>query len=151
MRTVRHWCAFAVVTLTGMSKGKDQSEDSGQSRAEGPAAIQPPPPALASSGSALVAVKEAAMQLGVKPTTLYDWLGQSDRGQFVIRGQPTSIRYFQSGPQGGGRIMLELEEIHRLRELMRVRPNRIPKRRPPLRKSQFPGITVPLGRPNGPA
>jgi transposase-like protein len=149
MRTVRHGCALAVVNLQGMSKRQDQSEDSGPARA---ACVPVPQTAPStSSGGELLTVKAAARRLGVKPTTLYDWLGQSDWGQFVIRGQATTIRYFQGGPRGCGRIWLEVEEIERLRELMRVRPHRIRARRPPRKNRQFPGITVPLGRPNGPA
>jgi hypothetical protein len=132
-----------------MSKRKDQSEDSGQARAECVPALQTAPPAAISSGGELLTVKETASRLGIKPATLYDWLGQSDWGLFVIRGQSTTIRYFQGGPRGRGRILLEGEEIDRLRELMRVRPNRIPTRRPPSKNRQFPGITVPLGRPKG--
>jgi len=154
MRTVRHGCALAVVNFQGMSKRKDQSEDSDQAHAECGKRRPVPqtvPLAPISSDGKILTVKEAARRLGVKPTTLYDWLGQSDWGLFVIRGQSTTIRYFQGGPRGCGRILLEVEEIDRLRELMRVRPNRIPTRRPPSKNREFPGITVPLGRPKGPA
>jgi hypothetical protein len=91
--------------------------------------------------------KEAARRLGITVTTLYDWLGQSDHGLLVIRGQSVTIRYLQSGANGHGKIQIESSEIDRLRELMRVVPQKaIPRRHRP-HSEQFPGITVPLGRP----
>jgi hypothetical protein len=92
--------------------------------------------------------QEAARRLGVAVTSLYDWLGQSDRGLLVIRGQPVTIDYLQGGAQGQGRIRIEAHEVERLRSLMRVRPQLTPPRRPPTRPATFPGITVPLGRPD---
>jgi hypothetical protein len=94
--------------------------------------------------------REAARRLGISVTTLYDWLGLSDRGLLVIRGQPIAVDYFQGGPQGQGRIRIEAGEIARLNELMRVRPQRIIPRAAPVRQQIFPGITVPLGRPPSP-
>ncbi len=96
----------------------------------------------------LLTAQEAARRLGLAVTTLYDWLGQSDRGLLLIRGQPVTVRYLQAGPQGQGRIRLEAGEVERLKELMRVRPQRTVPRPPPLRPEAFPGITVKLGRPD---
>jgi hypothetical protein len=96
----------------------------------------------------LLSPGEAARRLGITVTTLYDWLGQSDRGLLVIRGQPVTISYFQGGPKGQGRIRIEAEEVERLKSLMRVRPQRLIARHPPVRLASFPGITVPLGRPD---
>jgi hypothetical protein len=95
----------------------------------------------------LLSAKLAAERLGITVTTLYDWLGQSDCGLLVIRGQSVSIRYLQSGAKGQGKIQIESSEIDRLRELMRVVPQRAIPRRHHLNSEQFPGITVPLGRP----
>jgi len=91
--------------------------------------------------------QEAARRLGIAAASLYDWLGQSDRGLLVIRGQPVTIDYLQGGPQGQGRIRIEAGEVERLKNLMRVRPQPGLPRRPPIRQCSFPGITVPLGRP----
>jgi hypothetical protein len=96
----------------------------------------------------LLPTKEAARRLGITVTTLYDWLGQSDVGLLVIRGQRVTIRYFQSGANGQGKIQIESREVDRLRELMRVVPQRAIQRRPHLHSDRFPGITVPLGRPD---
>ncbi len=96
----------------------------------------------------LLTAREAARRLGHAVATLYDWLGQSDRGLLVIRGQPVTINYLQAGPQGQGRIRLEAAEVERLKELMRVRPQRNPPRQLPVRQESFPGITVKLGRPD---
>jgi hypothetical protein len=95
----------------------------------------------------LLTAKEAASRLGITATTLYDWLGESDYGLLVIRGQRVTIRYFQSGPSGQGKIQIEACEVERIKELMRVVPQQVIPRRPQLRSDQFPGITVPLGRP----
>jgi hypothetical protein len=95
----------------------------------------------------LLSTSAAAQRLGVANTTLYGWLGQSDRGSLVIRGQPVTISYFQGGPRGRGRIKIEAHEVERLKQLMRVRPRPDRPRRHPTRSDSFPGITVPLGRP----
>lgn len=95
----------------------------------------------------LLSAREAARRLGITVATLYDWLGQSDRGLLVIRGQPVTIDYLQGGSQGQGRIRIEIREVERIKDLMRVRPQRLAPRRQPIRQSSFPGITVPLGRP----
>jgi len=96
---------------------------------------------------ALLPAPTAATRLGISVTTLYDWLGQSDRGVLVIRGQRATIEYFQGGPRGQGRIQIEAVELDRLRELMRVHPQRAIPRQLPVRRDHFPGIKVPLGRP----
>ncbi len=96
----------------------------------------------------LLNAKEAARRLGITVTTLYDWLGQSQWGLLRIQGQSVTINYFQSGPNGQGRILIEDVEVLRLRELMRVRSKRLPARRMPVQRDRFPGITVPLGRPD---
>jgi hypothetical protein len=90
---------------------------------------------------------EAAHRLGISVTTLYDWLGQSDRGLLRIRGQCVTVEYLQGGGAGQGRILIEPTEVDRIRELMRVRPQIAPQRRPPIPRETYPGITVPLGRP----
>jgi hypothetical protein len=91
--------------------------------------------------------RQAAARLGVTATTLYDWLGRSRRGLFVLRGRPGVIEFFQTGARGQGRIRIAAREVERVQELMRVPvdPHRV--RRPPVRRDRFPGITVPLGRP----
>jgi hypothetical protein len=96
----------------------------------------------------LLSSREAARRLGITVTTFYDWLGQSDRGLLVIRGQRVSIHYLQGGPQGQGRIRIEAAEVERLKSLMRVHPEPLVPRRPRIRQDTFPGITVPLGRPD---
>jgi hypothetical protein len=98
------------------------------------------------SGQPLSAT-EAATRLRIAVPTLYGWLGESDVGLLVIQGQPVTIRYYQGGARGQGRITIDADEVERLRELMRVVPQRAPLRRPPTKHNQFPGITVPLGRP----
>jgi hypothetical protein len=95
----------------------------------------------------LLSAKEAARALGIAVATLYDWLGQSYRGLLLVRGQPVTISYFQGGPKGQGRIKIEASEVQRLKELLRVQPQRLHIRRPPIRQNSFPGITVELGRP----
>ncbi len=91
---------------------------------------------------------EAAERLGIARTTLYDWLGLSDRGLLAIRGQAVTIDYLQSGRQGQGKIQIEAGEVDRIRDLMRVRPRRAVIRRSPIQQDSFPGITVPLGHPD---
>ncbi len=95
----------------------------------------------------LLTIRDAALRLGVSPSTLYDWLSKSDYGLFVLRGQRVDIRYFQGGRRGQGRIRIEAEEVERVLELMRVQPQSLPERRAPLRKHTLPGIYVKLGRP----
>lgn len=95
----------------------------------------------------LVSAQEAARRLGVAVSSLYDWLNQSDCGEFVIRGEPVTIDYFQTGGRGQGRIHLENKEVERLKELFRVRPRKYAPRRQPAKHQAYPGITVELGRP----
>jgi hypothetical protein len=95
----------------------------------------------------LLTAKEAAKRLGIAVTTFYELLGRSDCGLLLIRGQPVSVRYYQGGRSGQGKIQIEATEIERIRELMRVVPRTAVKRRPSLRPDHLPGITVPLGRP----
>ncbi|MEA1950628.1 MAG: DNA-binding protein [Planctomycetota bacterium] len=93
----------------------------------------------------LLTTKDAAGQLGISTASLYDWLAQSNAGTFVLRGQPVTIDYLQGGRKGQGRIKLEPREIERLKDLMRVRPRPMRKRKPPTRRHHYPGITVELG------
>lgn len=95
-----------------------------------------------------IAPREAARQLGITVATLYDWLSQSDYGLLRIRGEQVTIAYLQGGPQGHGRIRISAEEVARILDLMRVKPKRVVTRRPPTKQMNFPGITVPLGRPS---
>jgi predicted site-specific integrase-resolvase len=95
----------------------------------------------------LLAAKDAANRLGVARPTLYDWLGQSDCGLLLIRGQRVTIDYFQGGAQGQGRIRISADEVERIKSMTRVRPRSLCIRRPPRRERRYPGITVPLGRP----
>jgi hypothetical protein len=95
----------------------------------------------------LLSANEAAERLGIAVTSFYDWLGKSNLGLLVIRGQSVTIRYYQGGSQGQGRIKIEADEVERIKELMRVVPERATLCRPPLPRNGFPGITVPLGRP----
>jgi hypothetical protein len=95
----------------------------------------------------LLTSEEAAAALGISVLALYDWLSQSDGGEFQIRGQAYTIEYFQGGRRGQGRIRIEAQEIERLREAMRVRPQLRRERRVPSKVQRYPGITVPLGTP----
>ena len=96
----------------------------------------------------LLSAQEAARRLGISTAGLYDWLAQSNAGALVIRGQPVAIDYFQGGPGGQGRIKIEATEVERLKEAMRVRPRPGRLRSSPTHRQQFPGINVPLGRPD---
>lgn len=95
----------------------------------------------------MLTVAQAASRLGISSTTLYDWLGQSDRRLLKIRGRQVTVSYFQGGPQGQGRIRIEAAEVERILELMKVVPAVAVPRRASRRTVCFPGITVPLGRP----
>jgi hypothetical protein len=97
----------------------------------------------------LLTSREAARRLGLSTASLYGWLAKSNAGTLVIRGEPMTIDYFQGGPKGQGRIMIEAQEVERLRDAMRVRPRPITARRPRAAPQTFPGITVKLGRPGG--
>jgi len=91
--------------------------------------------------------REAAQQFGISVTSLYDWLARSDIGEFMLRGQPFTICYLQGGARGQGRIQIEASEIQRIKDAMRVHPQPRPKRRQAIQPRNYPGITVPLGRP----
>jgi hypothetical protein len=95
----------------------------------------------------LLTTQEAARRLGISRASLYGWLSQSDAGSLLIRGQPVTVDYLQSGGKGQGRIRIEAQEVERLKDLMRVHPRPSEARRPPVQASRFPGITVKLGRP----
>jgi hypothetical protein len=95
----------------------------------------------------LLTVADSARLLGISPATLYDWLGRSRRGLLVIRGQRITIEFFQTGPKGQGRIKIALDELDRVRDLLRVRSVAVPVRKSPTRRHAYPGITVALGRP----
>ena len=97
-----------------------------------------------------VRAKQAAELLGISTTTLYAWLGLSDRGLLVIQEASVTVDYLQSGPHGQGTIWISRTEINRLRELMRVRPNCLPLRSCPKPKpeSKYQHITAQLGRPD---
>jgi hypothetical protein len=96
----------------------------------------------------LLTTREAAHRLGISRTSFYDWLAQSNAGQFVLRGHATTIQHFQGGAKGQGRIKLEAQEVERLRDLMRVQPRPQTVRRPAIKQTEFPGIRVKLGRPS---
>ena len=94
----------------------------------------------------LLTTKEAAQRLGISTASLYDWLSQSNAGEFLLCGQAVTIAYLQGGSRGQGRIRIEAREIERLKDLMRVRPRPESSRRPRINESHYPGITVELGR-----
>ena len=73
------------------------------------------------TGADLLSAQESARRLGISVSSFYDWLNQSDRGEFAIRGEPVTIDYFQTGRKGQGRILLESDEVQRLKDLFRVR------------------------------
>ncbi|MEZ6093470.1 MAG: DNA-binding protein [Pirellulaceae bacterium] len=91
---------------------------------------------------------DAAQRLGISVLTLYDWLSQSDSGQFQIRGQQVTIEYYQGGRRGQGRIKISAGEIDRLLKLMKVMPRQNRTRRTPRPKQKPQHITVSLGRPD---
>lgn len=95
----------------------------------------------------LLTTGQAAQRLGITTASFYSWLAQSNAGTFVLQGQPVTIAHMQGGAKGRGRIRIEAREVERLKDLMRVRPRSIPPRRPPVHQTQFPGISVKLGRP----
>lgn len=96
----------------------------------------------------LLTTAQAAQRLGISVSTLYDWLAQSNAGEFEIRGHSITIDHFQGGRRGQGRIQIAADEINRLQESMRVLPQPKSKRRSPTKPRNYPGITVPLGRPD---
>jgi hypothetical protein len=92
--------------------------------------------------------KDAATALGVSVLTLYDWLSQSDKGEFEIRGQAVTISYYQGGRRGQGRIRIDVREVERLLTLMRVTPQASMTRQKPTKKRAMQHITANLGRPD---
>lgn len=96
----------------------------------------------------LLSAEQAARRLGIARASLYDWLQKSSLGQLVIHGQEVTIDYLQTGAKGQGRILIASTELDRLQELLRVQPRCVPPRRSPTRPTSYPGITVPLGRPD---
>lgn len=91
--------------------------------------------------------RSAAQRLGISVTTLYDWLGRADAGFLTLHGRRVTIRYYQTGAKGQGRIQIEASEVDRIREAMRVQSKRISGRPPKTVPNSLPGITVSLGRP----
>lgn len=91
--------------------------------------------------------QEAADALGIRVVTLYDWLSQSDAGEFVLRGESVTIQYYQGGRRGQGRIQIEHQEIERLLGLMQVSPKAHVPRKWPTKQPIFQHITARLGRP----
>ena len=96
----------------------------------------------------LLSCGEAAAVLGLSKSTLYDWLSQSDAGDFVVRGKPTTIHYFQGGRKGQGRIKIAESEVNRLLSLMAVSPRSISYRKTPRPKGSLQHITTNPGRPD---
>lgn len=97
--------------------------------------------------SDLLSSGQAAQRLNISVLTLYDWLSQSDAGEFEIRGQPVTIAYYQGGRKGQGRIRIDTQEIERLLSLMRVAPKAARSRKRAQNKSALQHITTKLGRP----
>ena len=96
----------------------------------------------------LLTAAEAADALGIRVSTLYDWLGQSDTGTFVLRSQPVTIAYYQGGRRGQGRIRIDRREVERLLGLMAATPHTLSRARCRTPTSPFQHITTPLGRPD---
>jgi hypothetical protein len=96
----------------------------------------------------LLSSQDAARRLGITTATLYDWLAQSDAGTFMIRGQPTTVNYYQGGRKGQGRIKIDSQELERLLELMFVSPKSQPIRRAPRKQTSMQHITTKLGWPD---
>jgi hypothetical protein len=92
--------------------------------------------------------REAAKRLGFAVSTLYSWLAQSDSGTFYLQGEQITIEYSQTGAKGQGHIRIAAQEVDRLMEAMKAAPRPPRQRRPPRAQVKFPGITVPLGRPD---
>ena len=103
---------------------------------------------LDARSSHLLSAQETAERLGIAISTLYDWLSQSDYGQLVIRGQSVSVDYFQGGSRGEGKIQIEVAEVERIKDLMRVKPKLAPRQRTVSRHPRLPHIRGPLGRPD---
>jgi hypothetical protein len=96
----------------------------------------------------LLTSADAAARLGIERSTFYDWLSQSDSGSFMIRGQETTIAYFQGGRRGQGRIQIEESEVERLLELMKASPRPQRQHNPMRESTDLQHITTKLGRPD---
>lgn len=96
----------------------------------------------------LLSTRETALRLGLSVATLYDWLAQSDAGEFVLRGEPVTISYFQGGAKGQGRIKIDAKEIERILSLMKVSPKPKRQRQSPKPRSVLQHITAQLGKPD---
>ena len=96
----------------------------------------------------LLSCSNAAARLGIAAATLYDWLSQSDGGDFLIRGEAVTIHYFQGGRKGQGRIKIAESELKRLLSLMAVTPHPAINRKIPRPKQSLQQITVKPGRPD---
>ncbi len=110
--------------------------------------ITPTPSVSVPIATPLLTSAHAADHLGISVLTLYDWLTQSDSGEFQIRGQQVTIDYFQGGRRGQGRIKLSDHEVQRLLNLMRVQPKPPRTRRSVPSKRSLQHITTTLGRPD---
>ena len=95
----------------------------------------------------LLSSTEAARRLGISVPRLYEWLALSDRGDFLLRGVPLTIEYFQGGAKGQGRIRIATEEVNRILGLMRVQPSPQHTRRSPTKRPVLRYITAKPGRP----
>lgn len=95
----------------------------------------------------LLTRQETAGRLGISTLTLYDWLSQSDSGEFVVRGQLTTIHYFQGGRKGQGRIKIAETEVNRLLSLMAVTPRPVKIRNSSPKRGSLQHITAMPGRP----
>tara|TARA_A100001391_G_scaffold160381_1_gene119015 strand:+ start:4032 stop:4337 length:306 start_codon:yes stop_codon:yes gene_type:complete len=95
----------------------------------------------------LLTSQETAERLGISTLTLYDWLSQSDSGEFVVRGQLTTIHYFQGGRKGQGRIKIAETEVNRLLSLMAVTPRPVKIRKSSPKRRSLQHITATPGRP----
>ena len=112
--------------------------------------MDPNRPTQPNGPTPLLSAEQAAERLGLAVSTLYEWLGKSDVGELLIRGQLVTIEYLQGGANGQGRIRIEADEVERIKDLMRVRPSPRPARRPPSsRHPNLPHIHFRLGRPGG--
>ena len=98
--------------------------------------------------SELLSSEQAARKLGIRVSTLYAWLGQSDTGAFEIRGQSVTISYYQGGHRGQGRIKIDHREVERLLSLMHVSPQTKALQKKPAKKPALRHITAKLGRPD---
>jgi hypothetical protein len=96
----------------------------------------------------LLSSEQAAPRLGISVLTLYDWLSQSDAGEFKLRGHSVTIDYYQGGRRGQGRIKIDTKEVERLLSLMRVAPKAARARKRPEKRTTLQHITAKLGRPN---